>query len=140
MAWLRKPGVHLGVAQAGGTRQKENVGTQGNRIQTTGGTSYMRGKYGRAAILIVDLVAVAVVCGKGQYVYRNECIDDIQPEIAQPVKPSDEKPPTDKMPSYQREGVTVVDAPNMAFEDSKADAEKRQAEADGKQMAGIKPR
>jgi hypothetical protein len=88
---------------------------------------------------VVTLTAVAVTCGKGQYVYRNECVDDIQPEIAQPVQPSDEKPPEDKMPSYQREGVTVVDAPSMVDADSKADAEKASADAQGKQAAGLKP-
>ena len=91
-------------------------------------------------LLFAVAVASAKECGPGSYEYRGECQADIQPEIATPVQPSDEKPPTDKMPSYQREGVTVVDAPNMAFEDSKADAEKRQADADGKQLAGIKPK
>lgn len=63
---------------------------------------------------------------------------DILPEIAKPVQPSDEKPPSDKMPSYQREGISVVTAPNTATEDEKADAEKRTADAEGKKAAGIR--
>jgi hypothetical protein len=55
-----------------------------------------------------------------------------------PAWVSDEKPPSDKMPSYQREGITVIDAPNMAAEDTKADQEKIQADAQGKKSAGIK--
>lgn len=81
--------------------------------------------------------AVAMGCPKGSYEYRGDCEVDIQPEIAQPVKPSEERPPADKMPSYQREGVKTVDVPSMADEDSKNDLEKRSAEAQGKKSAGI---
>jgi cytochrome b subunit of formate dehydrogenase len=63
--------------------------------------------------------------------------------MAQPVTKtnpewvSDEKPPTDKMPSWQREGIHVVEAPNMAYEDAKMDQERRDADAAGKKAAGI---
>ncbi len=57
-----------------------------------------------------------------------------------PAWVSDEKPPSDKMPSYQREGVNVVEVPNMAMEDAKADMEKADADAQGKKAAGIRPK
>jgi len=59
-------------------------------------------------------------------------------EATNPAWVSDEKPPEDKMPSYQREGVTVVDAPSMADQDAKADREKIEADQQGKKSAGIK--
>lgn len=54
------------------------------------------------------------------------------------VKPSDEKPPEDKMPSWQRADVKVIDAPSMTASDEKADRERAEAEADGKRKAGVK--
>lgn len=91
-------------------------------------------------LLLLPVSAQAVNCGKDAYEYRGECVADIKPITAEPVKPSDEKPPEDKMPSYQREGIQIINAPNMAEEDAKADAEKRSADEQGKQSAGIKPR
>ncbi len=55
-----------------------------------------------------------------------------------PAWVSDEKPPSDKMPSYQREGVVVIDAPSTTRADAVADEDKRDAEAQGKKAAGIK--
>jgi len=89
-------------------------------------------------MLVMFLAGNAVACPTGSYEYRGDCVVDIKPITAAPVKPSDEKPPTDKMPSYQREGVQIVDAPNMAFDDAKRDAEVRSADAEGKKAAGIK--
>lgn len=80
---------------------------------------------------------VAVACPKGSYEYNGGCEYDIQPEIAAPVKPSSEKPPSDKMPSYQREGVVLINAPSTADADAKADQEKAQATADGRRAAGL---
>lgn len=51
---------------------------------------------------------------------------------------STEKPPSDKMPSYQREGITVINAPNMALSDEKADQDKASADREGKRKAGIR--
>lgn len=93
-----------------------------------------------AVIGLIMFLAVAIfACDKGCFIYRGECACDIAPETAPVVKPSDEKPPSDKMPSYQREGVSIVDAPNMAFLDSKADQDKRDAEIQGKKAANINP-
>lgn len=88
----------------------------------------------------VAILAVAVVCGKGQYIYNNECQVDIQPEIAKPVQPSDEKPPSEKMPSYQRADIAIVTAPNLNDSDVNADKAKFQADIEGKQRAGLKPK
>lgn len=91
-----------------------------------------------AGSLIAFLAVLASGCPKGSYQYKDGCEMDIQPEIAQAVLPSDEKPPADKMPSYQREGVTIVDAPNKGFDDSKADEEKRDADTEGRKAAHVK--
>jgi hypothetical protein len=88
-------------------------------------------------IVLLAVPVSAVACPKGSFEYNGECAVDIQPITAEAVKPSDEKPPSDKMPSYQREGIKVIDAPNMAFEDAKADQDKRDADLDGKKAAGI---
>lgn len=88
--------------------------------------------------LLTFLTVVMFACDKGCFPFKGECACDIQPQTAPPVKPSDEKPPDDKMPSYQREGVLIVDAQNMTFDDEKIDQEKRDAEAEGKKNAGIK--
>lgn len=84
-------------------------------------------------------VLLALVCAKNEYEYNGECVADIQPITAPAVQPSDEKPPTDKMPSYQREGITVIDAPSTTASDAKADQDKADADAQGKESAGLKP-
>lgn len=87
-------------------------------------------------LLLVPVVAGA--CPKGSSPYKDTCVYDLEPNIAPPVQPSDEKVPDDKMPSYQREGISIVDAPNMAYEDAKADQAKLDADKQGKKSAGIK--
>ena len=89
-------------------------------------------------IMLLSASAFAVNCEKGSYEYNGGCVVDIAPEIAPPVQPSDEKPPEEKLPSYEREGTNVVDAPNMGDADAKADQDKRDAEAQGKHSAGLK--
>ena len=88
-------------------------------------------------VLLLSAPAFAVTCEKGCYEYRDECACDIPVITAPPVQPSDEKPPEGKMPSWQREGIQVMDAKNMAYEDAKADDEKREADEQGKKAAGI---
>lgn len=51
---------------------------------------------------------------------------------------SEEKPPADKMPSWQREGVTISTVTNMALSDEKADLDKATAVKEGKRRAGIR--
>lgn len=89
--------------------------------------------------LVTCLIVAAFACEKNCFPYKGGCACDIEPETATPVKPSDEKPPSDKMPSYQREGVHVIDAPSMSDQDAKFDQEKRDAEAQGKKAAKLNP-
>lgn len=51
---------------------------------------------------------------------------------------SDEKPPEGRMPSWQRGDVKIVDAPNMALSDEKADQDKANANKEGRRKAGIR--
>lgn len=85
-----------------------------------------------------SFTAEAVICNKGCYVYNHACVCDILPNTADPVQPSDEVAPKNKMPSYQREGVVIVDIPSCAAEDRRQDLIKAEAEAKGKEAAGIK--
>lgn len=91
-------------------------------------------------IIIALLFASSSVmaCPAGYFEYKDTCAADLKPYTAKPVQPSDEKPPSDKMPSYQREGVNVVAAPSMVADDEKQDQDKRDATAEGKRKAGIK--
>lgn len=91
-------------------------------------------------LVLLFVPVVAVACDKGESEWNGGCVVDLKPQIAEPVKPSDEKLPEGKMPSYQREDVKIVDAPSMVDEDNKNDLDKRLAEAQGKQAAGIKPK
>lgn len=54
----------------------------------------------------------AVLCGPGQIAYEGVCAADPRPAVVaiDYVKPSDEKPPENKMPSYQRDGIHVDEA------------------------------
>jgi len=77
-------------------------------------------------------------CNKGCYEYNYVCVCDIPPNTAESVKPSDEKPPKDKMPSYQRPDVKVLDLPSCMEEDSRQDQIKAKADKEGKLNAGIR--
>ncbi len=89
------------------------------------------------AIVMMSVVYV-MACPKGSYEYRGSCEYDIRPEIAQPVQPSAEKPPSEKMPSWQRAGVVIATVSSMADVDNKLDQDKRDAETDGKKAAGLR--
>lgn len=92
--------------------------------------------------LIVLLFVPAVATAKCRDGYVKTDVEGVcmaQPvSVTNPEWVSDEKPPSDKMPSYQREGVTIVNVPNMATEDAKADQDKLDAERDGKRKARIR--
>jgi hypothetical protein len=91
-----------------------------------------------AVLLLVPAVSFAKKCPSGTEPYKGECVSsDATPYGADPVKPSEEKVPEEKMPSWQRPDVTVVNAPNMADADAKLDQEKAQADHDGKKAAGL---
>lgn len=56
-------------------------------------------------LILMFLALPAIACDKGCFEYQGNCACDSMPERAPDVQPSDENPPSDKMPSYQREGV-----------------------------------
>lgn len=88
--------------------------------------------------LIAFLAVLVLACPEGQSEWQDGCVVDIAPEIAAPVQPSDEKPPEGRMPSWQRDGVFIVDVKNWDTEDRKADQDKLDADKDGKKAAGIR--
>lgn len=92
----------------------------------------------RTAILILMLQTAAFASCKDGYVPTD--VEGVcqASDVTNAVKPSDELPPSDKMPSWQREGVTVVDAPNLEAQDRKDDDEKVAADKEGKSKAGLK--
>lgn len=91
-----------------------------------------------AVLLLLPGLAAAKPCPAGTTQFKDACVqDDAQPYLAEAVKPSDEKPPSDKMPSWQREGVTIVNVKNTADDDKNMDKEKAEADAEGKRKAGI---
>ncbi len=90
-------------------------------------------------LLIALLSIPAISCQNGCTEYQGSCACDAVPEKAvQTIQPSDEKPPTDKMPSYQREGIVADMPPSMAVKDLKADQDRDAAELQGKLSAGLK--
>lgn len=78
-------------------------------------------------------------CPKGCYRYKDVCACDILPQTATPVQPSNEEPPRTGVPSYQAPGTLLINPPDLTEEDEKADREKKDAVAEGKKQAGIRP-
>lgn len=89
-------------------------------------------------VLLASITTASLACPKGASEWNGGCVYDLQPQLAEPVKPSDEVPPSNKMPSYQRADVNLVDAPNCAKEDERMDQEKKDADAEGKRRAKLK--
>lgn len=89
------------------------------------------------AVCLTAALEAYAKCPKGSEPYQDMCVFDIQPQTSEAVKPSDEKPPEDKMPSYEREGVKVINEPSTAAEDEKQDKENADALAAGKKAAGL---
>jgi hypothetical protein len=87
----------------------------------------------KTLIVILLLVpTVALACQDG---FVPTDVEGVCVEVPKPVQPSDEKPPTDKhLDDYRPD---VVTAPNMADQDAKADAEKAEADKEGKAAAGV---
>lgn len=61
----------------------------------------------KSLLILLALSGSAVACDKGCVEYEGNCACDQKPagDTTPSVKPSDEKPPSNKMPSYQREGI-----------------------------------
>ena len=89
------------------------------------------------SLLLLSVPATAVNCPKGSTEYGGVCASDQTPEGGPSAKPSDEKPPQDKMPSYEREGIKAATPPSLAPQiQAQMDAEKA-ADKAGKLAAGI---
>ena len=91
-------------------------------------------------IIVVLLFAASsawATCNQECYEYNGVCACDIKPYGDSSVHASDEKPPEDKMPSYQREGIKVLELPSLGGEDIKADQAMAEADEIGKKAAGI---
>lgn len=82
----------------------------------------------------------ATACAPGCAPYQGTCACDQRPEVSSlpETKPSEEKPPRDKMPSYQREGIKVDMPISMTAVIQKEIDDKNAADTQGKAAAGIK--
>jgi hypothetical protein len=81
----------------------------------------------KTVVVLLCCASWSFACGKGCSEYQGVCACDIAPEKAPDVDSSkwtsDEKPPRDKMPSYEREGITTADIkPQMTVDDEIAAA------------------
>jgi|SRR6266850_2337763 len=95
----------------------------------------------KTVILVVMLSVPLVACPKGMVDYEGNCADMPSPDTTT-LAPmigtmSDEKPPKDKMPSYERDGIKADTPPSLASDDAKQDQEKAQADAQGKKAAHV---
>lgn len=92
----------------------------------------------KTIVVILALSSLAFACPEGTIPYEGNCAADLVPEKAvQTIKASDEKPPAEKMPSYQREGIHAEMPSSEAAKDVLADEEKAKAETEGKAHAGL---
>lgn len=90
-------------------------------------------------IAILLLAAPSFACKEGYVPTDVEGVCMAQP--VQKTNPDwivDEKVPEDKMPSWQREGVFIVNAPDLTAQDIKEDQEKASADKAGRKAAGLK--
>ena len=91
-------------------------------------------------ILFASSVAFAA-CPKNQIEYEGTCADLPAPSeqaLAPMIPTSTEKPPSDKMPSYEREGINAVNPPSLAAKDMETDRNNRCADLKGKKSAKLK--
>jgi hypothetical protein len=80
-----------------------------------------------------------LACDKGCEDHEGTCACDPSPaEQAASVAPSNEKPPQDKMPSYEREGIHADMPPSQTAQLEQEDKQKAQADFEGKKAAGLK--
>lgn len=84
-------------------------------------------------LIVIMLPTFALACPRGSVEYQGSCAIELtpaeSPTAADSAKwVSDEKPPKDKMPSYEREGIKIVNAPS-GVEQPKDTAHDMQAEA-----------
>lgn len=85
--------------------------------------------YKLVAMLLMLASVVGAACKEGyvptdvEGVCQKAGVTETNPEWV-----SDEKPPEDKMPSWQREGVTVIDAPSTTAQDEEIDRAKAESD------------
>lgn len=92
------------------------------------------------AILLIASNALAV-CPKGFEEHEGVCASlqgQVQEGSMDASVASDEKPSKHPEPAWQRGEVNIVNVPNCAAEDIKADQERAQADKEGKLAAGIR--
>lgn len=92
----------------------------------------------KTLLIVVLCASWSWACPKGSTEYEGNCVVDIKPETGPSVVPSAERPPKDKMPSYQREGIKVIELPSLISADAKQDREWNDADMAGKKAAGIR--
>jgi len=92
--------------------------------------------------VVVVVQSFAVGCPKDCYEYQGACACDAMPEKALTTPPSgavsSEKPPQDKLPSYERANVKADMPQSLIAQDAKADQARSQADTQGKVAAGLK--
>ena len=94
-------------------------------------------------LLMLMLLAVpAVACPTGCVeVDKQTCACDATPLVDSKLSTinyaSDEKAPTNKMPSYERAGIKAEMPKSLIASDSDADRAKQDADAEGKRKAGL---
>ena len=86
----------------------------------------------KVAVVVLCCASLSFACPKGSTEWKGNCAADIKPEGAS----VDESKwiikgdaPTNKMPSYQRLGVKVVEIPSFKTEAEEADAQIKWAQA-----------
>ena len=85
---------------------------------------------------LLFLSSVVLGCPAGTHPDGGACAYETASDLPS-VKPLDEKPPTDKMPSYQREGIHAEMPQSLIAQDQKQDQDKMNADFVGKKSAGI---
>jgi hypothetical protein len=88
-------------------------------------------------LLLAVPVLAMVDCERGCVMYEGACACDQAAEAAPWVKPGDDSPPSDKMPSYQREGIHADTPPSLSGQDAKQDQERDAADRAGKKAANV---
>lgn len=96
----------------------------------------------RLAASLLFVAGLAGACPKGTVEYEGSCASMPSPDtstLAPMIPTSNEKPPSDKMPSYEREGIHVDEQKPCNDTDHKcSDQQQIDAGNQGKQAAGIK--
>jgi hypothetical protein len=95
----------------------------------------------RTMLAVLFLTVPAVACDKGCYPYEGICACDQRPDTStvqgEEVQPSAEKPPDEKMPSYERPEVHADTPASEIAKDIAKDNEKKCATIAGKKKGHV---